>query len=225
MFTGVVDVDAWRDSYGSERTCGDEKTITAKVFGVVRGVEAHGAREFARAIRQDGLTDVDTASCAHEIKSKHGLDRSHEYGVRIARSGHDDVESPVHAVQEEHVGMSSRTEHGFGSSRTSAASAVSGKVFGASIRFALDDASCGGSFRRTMHEDGADERWSDLENFAVVKRARKRLGVECCAGEWERKIDAFFTGFGHVPCRPRPSSVNALALRLADQGDFAAVRV
>lgn len=109
-------------------------------------VEAHGAGEFAWAVGQDRAVLFHFASFAHQVEAVDGFEGSDEDGVGATFGSDDDVEGPIYAVQEEHVGPSRRTEHGFCASSSSASCAVGGQVFGASIRFAFDDSSGGRTF-------------------------------------------------------------------------------
>jgi hypothetical protein len=68
--------------------------------------------------------------------------------------------------------MARGAKHGLGASRTFAASAVCGEIFGASVRFAFDDSPGCSPFARAMHEDCTDEGWGDVQDFAVVERTR-----------------------------------------------------
>jgi len=112
------------------------------------------------------------APLADELESVHGFEGANENRVGVSFRGDDDVEGPIHAVEEKHVGMSGRTEHGFGASRPLAACTVCGEIFRPSIRLALDDSSGSRSFGRTVYEDGANQFRRNLEHFAIVKRAR-----------------------------------------------------
>lgn len=172
VFTGVIDIDPWRRSDRSRRTSRDEESRSTEVFAVVRSVETHGVGEFARAIRQGLAMCFDTTTSAHEVEAMQGFDRAHKDRMWMSFSSNDDVEGPVHSVEQKHVGSSGRTEHRFGSLRTSTSGAVCRAIFRASIRFTLDDPTCRRSFGRTMHEDGSDELGGDVEDFAIVEGAR-----------------------------------------------------
>lgn len=172
MLSGVIDVDSRGDANCSRRTSDDEETLGAEIFTVVRGIETHGVREFAGAVGERGAMRVDPAPLGHEVQSMDGFDGAYEDRVGLSARSNDDVERPVHAVQEKHVGVSWWAEHGFGASRTSAACAVRREIFRAPIRFALDDAACRRAIARSMHEDRSNQGGGDVENVAVVKGTR-----------------------------------------------------
>lgn len=144
----------------------------------MRGIETHGVGKFARAIRQGLAMRFDTPTAAHEVEPVHGFERAHKDRMGMSFRSDNDVEGPVHSVKQKHVGSSGRTKHGFGSLRTSTSGAVRRAIFRASIRFTLDDPTCGRSFGRTMHEDGSDELGGDVEHFAIVEGARQRCSME-----------------------------------------------
>jgi len=168
----------------------------------VGGVEAHGGGEFAGAVRQDRAVLFHSASFAHQVEAMDGFDGADEDGVGVSFGRDDHVERPIYAVEEEHIGASRWTEHGFRASRSSASCAVGGQVFGSSIRFAFDDSSGGRTFRRTMDEDGADEFGGDVEDFSIVKGPRQCWCVEGNAGQGQSGGRAWFSR-GHDVCPER----------------------
>ena len=126
-----------------------------KVDAALFGADRERAAQLARPVREPARVRREGAPRGHQLEPGDGLERADEDGVRLAVAGDDDVESPVHPVDEVDVRVARRPEHRLGA-RGASFGAVCGKVSRAAVGLGLDDAPGGDAFGRVVHEELAE---------------------------------------------------------------------
>ena len=102
-----------------------------------------------------------------------------QHGIRLPRGFGNDVEAPVHAVDEIDVRDAGRPEHDVGSRRP-AAGRMACQIFRSDVRFSFDDTPGQKPVARLSDQVFADQTAGDVERRAIEVRARKNFGPFLC---------------------------------------------